>query len=236
MKILTLLLLAIALSPAAVIAHEFCSSCNRCHRCGKTRAELQQVRVQPKVAAPAQTAKAATPAQTLAATAAKTPARVTVQKPVVASEPLVVASAKQSSIVPPKSDAVVPKKTQVVEAELRHPPFSNQFNYPRRIDPQLQARAQREATLLAQYGYAENQRRWISSGGALGHPIGVPAGYVGGTGCSWPEQLSGSWQRTSANEITTCEPGGARYLLVAEAVAYNAKDRVWYASRIWQPF
>ncbi len=126
-----------------------------------------------------------------------------------------------------------PESAQASSAE--HPPFSNRYNYARRIDPDLQARAQREANILAQYSYRDNQRRWSQSGGALGHPVGVPAGYVGGTGCSWPAPPDG-WTRSTANSITTCEPGGARFLLVAEAVAYNAKDGVWYASRIWQPY
>ncbi len=130
---------------------------------------------------------------------------------------------------------IAPESDDSPSYPSRHPPFKNAYHYPRQIDPQLQARAQSEANILARYSYAENQRRWTSSGGALGHPVGVPSGYVGGTGCSWPSAKPG-WQSLGQNEIATCEPGGSRFVLVAEAVAFNAQDGVWYASRIWKPY
>lgn len=116
--------------------------------------------------------------------------------------------------------ATVPQ--YAARSAANHPPFSNKFNYPRAIDATLQARAQREATLLAQNSYERNQASWRRNS-ANGHPIGVPPGYRGGTGCSG---------KGGTGVIYTCEPPSGKTLR-AEAVARSPVDGTWYASRIW---
>ena len=189
MKFFALVVVALLVSNE-VTAHEICPSCQKCHTCGRTVAQIEAEKRPPKTATTTNAIK-----------------RVT-YKPVVQveSEPEQVPQAQATR---PTQKLLAQAPTQPVH-QTQHPPFSNEYNYPRKIDPQLQARAQREAELLARYSFTENQRRWVSSKGALGHPLGVPAGYVGGTGCSWPEPKNG-WKRTTPNEITTCEPGGARH-------------------------
>jgi len=111
------------------------------------------------------------------------------------------------------------------------PPVSNKFNYRRAINPTLQARAQREANLLAsQYSFRRYQHI-ARTNPALGHPIGVPPGYIGGTGCSAPTYTNNG--RVVGNRIHTCEPD-YNAVLVAEAFAYRPQDDIWYSSRIWR--
>lgn len=101
--------------------------------------------------------------------------------------------------------------------------ISDRFNYRRSIDRRLQARAQNESKLLAKRSFEENQRRWKRNPN-LGHPIGVPPGYIGGTGCSGPG---------GSGVIYTCEPD-TNLTLVAEAVSKSPVDGTWYASRVWK--
>jgi hypothetical protein len=184
-----------------------CPSCGQYHQRAASTAAQPATIVQP-AAKPLSTATAQPAVTAAVATETKVPAANATQPASAVESTTTPAPAVQTA----SATQVVPSTTRVSPPRWR---FHNATKWARRIDPNAQAWAQKEANLLASRGYQGYLRN--------GHPGGAnPHATVTGTGTTF----------VGADLIHTCE-GSNGMTLVAEAAAVSSDGRI-YGVRSWR--